>query len=170
MVIFIIYYTVIIYNMIYNLCIDYVFSTEISHLNEYTYNTSGNNNYFDPVRDAANANNNHDNGPNNPGPNNPGPDNLGPGNVQPGNVGPSHTVRLANYLAGSGKKVFWKTPLRATNLDRLSTLDRNMSRIALETRWEYPNLFRQNFGDTRIDSNLIGRLIELDKNYDIVLD
>src|SRR3569623_1304070 len=115
MVIFIVYYTIIIYSLIYNICIDYAFSTEISHLNEYAYNTSDNIHYFDSVRDAANpghnnpgpnntgpnnlidsvryaanANNDDDNGPNNPGPNYPGPNNLGPGNVQPDNEGPSH--------------------------------------------------------------------------------
>src|SRR3569623_3093004 len=74
MVIFIVYYTIIIYSLIYNLCIDYAFSTEISHLNEYAYNTSDNIHYFDSVRDAANP------GHNNPGPNNKGPNNQGPNN------------------------------------------------------------------------------------------
>ena len=176
LIFFIFYYTMIIYSSIYNLCIDYVFSTEIPHLNESTYNTSGNK-IFDEVKDAINTNNN--NGFNNPGPNNPGPNNqvpnnqvpnnIGPGNVEPSNVEPSHTVRLANYLADSRKTRISGTGIKVNYHNGMSILDRNMSKITLETRREYPNLFSLYLADTRINNNLMGTLRHLDRNF-ITLD
>jgi len=182
----------IIYSSIFNHCIDYEFSTEIPYINESTYNTSGNK-IFDEVKDAINTNNNagpnnpgpnnpgpnnpgpNNPGPNNPGPHNPGPHNPGPNNIGPGNVGlsnvePSHTVKLAKYLADSGQSRIADTGIRVRHNNGMSILDRNMSRITEEARWEYPNLFCSYLGNTKINDKLTGELRYLDRNFNITLD
>lgn len=172
LIILIIYYTTIICCFICNGCIyicngciDFVFSAEISHLNEYNYNTSGNNNNFDPVRDAINTNNNHNNYPNNPGPNNPG------GNTNPptGNNSvatyKTDTDQLADFLETKKYGTIRSAGIRFKNLDNVESSLQFYSRVMICVRIENPGIFVSRVDATTLTDPFIDYIRGLHKNY-----
>lgn len=141
--------------------INYVFITDSLYLDEYyiDYMSSGNDRYFDPVRDAINTNDTN-NAPNNP--------NNAPNSMEPGGFdNKTHTDMLADYLKDTKGSNLSRKGIRFYSISHLPELQKNMSIIAINARFDNPELFYNDSGRTKVSDSFLNSLYAMKKNYDL---
>lgn len=137
--------------------INYVFISDSLYLDGYNidYMSSGNKNYYDPVRDTFTEITDKDNGP------------LIPGQTEV-LTDSTHTDFLADYLKSVNTKNFiYEKHIRFRDIGRLPPTAKYMSKIAICVKKDYPHLFHKNAGSTKIDRKFLDALYSLKKNYDL---
>lgn len=134
--------------------INYVFITDSLYLDEYCidYMSSGNNRYFDPVRDCINTDN-----PNN-----------APNSMEPsGFDNKTHTDMLADYLKDTRGSNLSRKGIRFSSYWHLPDEQKKMSVIAIKARLDNPELFLDDAGRTKVTNLFLSRLYAMKKNYDL---
>jgi hypothetical protein len=131
-----------------------VFITDSLYLDEYCidYMSSGNNRYFDPVRDSINTDNS----------------NYAPNSMEPsGFDNKTHTDMLADYLKETKGSNLTRKGIRFSSFEHLSDEQKKMSVIAIKARRDNPELFNIDGGRTKVDNLFLSRLYGMKKNYDL---